>query len=111
MTIEQLIEFRRSREQLVKRVASAALPTEHGEFVAHVYDCPSQNRQHIALVMGKISPERPVMVRVHSQCLTGDTLYSVRCDCHDQLEAAMKKIGERGEGRAHAAEREHPLRP
>ena len=98
VTIEQLIEYRRSKEQLVKRVASAKLPTAYGPFIAHVYDCPSQNLQHIALVMGAISPARPTLVRVHSQCLTGDTLHSVRCDCHDQLEAAMRKIKERGEG-------------
>jgi 3,4-dihydroxy 2-butanone 4-phosphate synthase/GTP cyclohydrolase II len=98
ITIDQLIEYRRAKEQLVKRVASAKLPTEYGPFIAHVYDCPSQNIQHVALVMGSISPNRPTLTRVHSQCLTGDTLHSIRCDCRDQLEAAMRKIGERGEG-------------
>ena len=80
VTIRQLIEHRRASEQLVKRIASARLPTAFGLFTAHVYDCPSQNLQ------------------VHSQCLTGDALHSVRCDCHDQLESAMRKIQERGEG-------------
>jgi 3,4-dihydroxy 2-butanone 4-phosphate synthase/GTP cyclohydrolase II len=98
LSIEQLIEYRRYREKLVVRVASAQLPTEFGMFTAHVYECPSQNREHMALVMGKISPDRPVLVRVHSQCLTGDTLHSIRCDCHDQLKTAMKKVGEKGEG-------------
>lgn len=98
VTIEQLIEYRRSTEQLVKRIATARLPTAFGPFTAHVYDCPSQNLQHIALVMGSVSPERPTLVRVHSQCLTGDTLHSIRCDCHDQLEAAMRKVRDRGEG-------------
>ena len=98
LTIEQLIEYRRYREKLVTRVASAQLPTEFGKFTAHVYECPSQNREHMALVMGKVSPDRPVLVRVHSQCLTGDTLHSIRCDCHDQLKTAMKKVGEKGEG-------------
>ena len=98
LNIEQLIEYRRYREKLVVRVASAQLPTEFGNFTAHVYECPSQNREHIALVMGKISADRPVLVRVHSQCVTGDTLYSIRCDCREQLATAMKKVGEKGEG-------------
>jgi 3,4-dihydroxy 2-butanone 4-phosphate synthase/GTP cyclohydrolase II len=98
VTIEQLIEYRRSREQLVRRVASARLPTAFGLFTAHVYDCPSQNLQHVALVMGRVAADRPALVRVHSQCLTGDTLRSVRCDCHDQLEAAMRMIQGRGAG-------------
>ncbi len=98
LSIEQLIEYRRYREKLVDRVASAQLPTEFGNFTAHVYECPSQNREHLALVMGKVSPDRPVLVRVHSQCVTGDTLHSIRCDCREQLAAAMKKVGEKGEG-------------
>jgi 3,4-dihydroxy 2-butanone 4-phosphate synthase/GTP cyclohydrolase II len=98
VTIEELIEYRRYHERLVERVSSAHLPTEFGHFIAHVYDCPSQNREHLALVMGKINPEAPVLVRVHSQCVTGDTLHSVRCDCRDQLAMAMKKIGEEGRG-------------
>ena len=98
LNIEQLIEYRRYREKLVVRVASAQLPTEFGNFTAHVYEVPSQNREHLALVMGRVSPDRPVLVRVHSQCLTGDTLYSIRCDCREQLATAMKKIGEKGEG-------------
>lgn len=98
LNIEELIEYRKYREKLVSRVASAHLPTKFGAFTVHVYDCPSQNREHLALVMGKISPDRPVLVRVHSQCLTGDTLHSIRCDCHDQLTTAMKEIAKRGEG-------------
>jgi 3,4-dihydroxy 2-butanone 4-phosphate synthase / GTP cyclohydrolase II len=98
VTISDLIEYRRYHERLVERVASAHLPTEFGPFTAHVYDCPSQNREHIALVMGRIVEEEPVLVRVHSQCVTGDTLHSVRCDCRDQLATAMKKISEAGRG-------------
>jgi 3,4-dihydroxy 2-butanone 4-phosphate synthase/GTP cyclohydrolase II len=96
--IEQLIEYRRYREKLVTRLASAQLPTDFGMFTAYVYECPSQNREHLALVMGKISPDRPALVRVHSQCITGDTLHSIRCDCREQLKTAMKKVGEKGEG-------------
>jgi len=98
INIEELIEYRRYSERLVERVASAHLPTEFGTFTAYVYDCPSQNREHLALVMGRISPQRPALVRVHSQCLTGDTLHSIRCDCREQLATAMKKISEKGEG-------------
>jgi len=98
ITIEELTEYRRYREHLVQHVASARLPTEFGMFTAHVFAVPSQNREHVALVMGRISPDRPVLVRVHSQCLTGDTLHSTRCDCRDQLAAAMKTISEGGGG-------------
>ena len=98
LSIEQLIEYRRYREKLVTRLASAQLPTDFGTFTAYVYECPSQNREHLALVMGKISADRPVLVRVHSQCVTGDTLHSIRCDCREQLTTAMKKVGEKGEG-------------
>ncbi len=98
ITIEELIEYRRHHECLVERVASAQLPTQFGTFTAHVYDCPSQNREHLALVMGRISPEHPVLVRVHSQCLTGDTLHSLRCDCREQLAAGMRKIAQKKQG-------------
>jgi 3,4-dihydroxy 2-butanone 4-phosphate synthase / GTP cyclohydrolase II len=98
ITIEQLIEYRKHTEKLVDRVASAQLPTEYGTFMAYVYSCPSQNREHLALVMGRVSSSRPVLVRVHSQCLTGDTLHSLRCDCREQLDSAMRKVAEHGEG-------------
>lgn len=98
ITIEQLIDYRKNTEKLVDRVASAHLPTEFGNFTAYVYGVPSQNREHVALVMGCISPDRPALVRVHSQCLTGDTLHSIRCDCREQLVSAMRKVSENGEG-------------
>lgn len=98
ITIEQLIEYRKNTEKLVERVATAQLPTEFGYFTAHVYSCPSQNREHLALVMGRISAARAALVRVHSQCLTGDTLHSIRCDCREQLASAMRKVSEKGEG-------------
>lgn len=98
ITIEQLIEYRKSTEKLVERVATAHLPTEFGEFTAHVYSVPSQNREHVALVMGRVQPNRPALVRVHSQCLTGDTLHSIRCDCREQLTSALRQVAEKGEG-------------
>lgn len=98
ITIEQLIDYRRNKEKLVERVASARLPTEYGTFTAHVYECPSQNREHLALVMGSVTPDPPMLVRVHSQCMTGDTFHSVRCDCREQLDTAMKRISQEGRG-------------
>ena len=98
ISIEQLIEYRKGTEKLVDRVATAQLPTEFGDFTAHVYSCPSQNREHLALVKGRVSPNRPALVRVHSQCLTGDALHSVRCDCREQLQSAMRQVAEHGEG-------------
>ncbi|MGH9435494.1 MAG: GTP cyclohydrolase II [Terriglobia bacterium] len=98
ITIEQLIDYRKNTEKLVDRVASAQLPTDFGNFTAYVYSCPSQNREHLALVMGRISPSRPALVRVHSQCLTGDTLSSIRCDCRAQLQAAMRAVADNREG-------------
>ncbi|HEX5483886.1 MAG TPA: bifunctional 3,4-dihydroxy-2-butanone-4-phosphate synthase/GTP cyclohydrolase II [Terriglobia bacterium] len=98
ISIEQLIEYRKNTEKLVDRAATAQLPTEYGYFTAYVYSCPSQNREHLALVMGSISPSRPALVRVHSQCLTGDVLHSVRCDCREQLDSAMRQVAAKGEG-------------
>lgn len=98
ITIEQLIEYRKNTEKLVERVATANLPTEFGNFTAYVYSVPSQNREHVALVMGRVQPGRPALVRVHSQCLTGDTLHSIRCDCREQLTSALRKVADNGEG-------------
>ncbi len=96
--ISQLAEYRRYTEKLVERVATSQLPTRYGKFTIFVYDCPSMNREHVALVRGKVPKDRPVLVRVHSQCLTGDTLASVRCDCREQLDSALRQIGQEGEG-------------
>jgi 3,4-dihydroxy 2-butanone 4-phosphate synthase/GTP cyclohydrolase II len=96
--ISELAEYRRYTEKLVERVATSQLPTRFGEFTLHVYDCPSMNREHIAMVKGQIQSDRAVLVRVHSQCVTGDTLSSVRCDCREQLDSALRHIEERGQG-------------
>jgi 3,4-dihydroxy 2-butanone 4-phosphate synthase / GTP cyclohydrolase II len=98
ITVRSLIEYRLQGEKLVKRVVSATIPTMYGDFTIHVYQSDTDQKDHIALVKGDIKPEKPVFVRVHSECLTGDVFGSLRCDCGDQLDAALKKVGEVGEG-------------
>ncbi len=98
ITIADLVQFRVKNESLVKRVATAKLPTEFGEFQVHIFENLLDKQEHAALVMGDISDGKDVLVRVHSSCLTGDVLHSVRCDCGAQLEAAMERIGKEGRG-------------
>jgi GTP cyclohydrolase II len=81
-----------------ERIATSALPTKYGEFRIHVYKSRIENVEQVALVMGDVSGKERVLVRVHSECLTGDVLGSQRCDCGEQLDAAMKKIVEEGSG-------------
>lgn len=97
VTVADLIAYRHRHEQLVHRVAEAKLPTPHGEFTAIAYKSETDTDEHLALVMGDITTDEPVLVRVHSQCLTGEVFGSLRCDCGDQIEMAMKNIA--GEGR------------
>ncbi len=91
-TIASLIEYRRRFEKLVQRVVTTKLPTEFGEFELVLYGTSVDDRHHLALVKGNVADGRPVLVRVHSQCLTGDVLMSLRCDCGSQLHRAMEKI-------------------
>ncbi len=98
ITIKDLIEYRRRKEHLVHRVATANLPTRFGEFTIHIYESDIDPNDHVALVKGEINPEKPILVRVHSQCLTGDVFHSLRCDCGDQLEKALQMIEHEGEG-------------
>lgn len=98
VTIKDLVSYRLRNEQLVHRSAVAAMPTEFGEFRAVVFENEIDRVDHIALVMGEIDPEEPVLIRVHSECLTGDAFGSLRCDCGEQLEAAMRMIAEEGKG-------------
>jgi 3,4-dihydroxy 2-butanone 4-phosphate synthase/GTP cyclohydrolase II len=87
--IENLFSVRRSR---VRRAATAQLPTEYGAFQIHVYESPHDRKTHVALVHGRIGDGEGVLARMHSSCLTGDVLHSVRCDCGQQLESAMQRI-------------------
>lgn len=98
ITICDLIEFRRRREKLVRRVAEASLPTKFGEFKLVAYEGTLDGSQSIALVMGKPWEDSPALVRVHSQCITGDVFGSLRCDCGDQLTEALRMIAKVGSG-------------
>ncbi len=99
VTIADIIEYRLKRDRLVKRAAEAALPTKYGgEFRAIAFVNEVDTHEHLALVKGEINPDEPVLVRVHSECLTGDVLGSERCDCGDQLKGAMKMIEKAGKG-------------
>ena len=97
-TIADLVEYRLRHESFVHRRATTMLPTYFGEFTAIVYDNDMDDNQHLALVKGEIVPDEPILVRVHSECVTGDVFHSLRCDCGDQLEAAMAKVEEEGKG-------------
>jgi 3,4-dihydroxy 2-butanone 4-phosphate synthase/GTP cyclohydrolase II len=92
ITVRDLIAYRMHHERLVERMAAPSLPTRYGDFCVHAYRASVTGEEHVALVMGKIDPEDPVLVRVHSQCLTGDVFGSVRCDCGPQLETALERI-------------------
>lgn len=97
-TIQSLIAYRRLREKLVEREQIVRMPTDYGEFELHLYRSKLDGIHHLALVKGRISPEKPTLVRVHSECLTGDVFGSRRCDCGNQLHAALRQISEEGNG-------------
>ena len=98
VTVADLISYRLRHETLVKEVASPRLPTEYGEFRIHAYRSDVTGDENVALVMGEIDPDEPILVRVHSQCLTGDIFGSARCDCGPQLHQALSRIGAEGRG-------------
>jgi len=98
ISIADLIRYRRHHEKLVNRIAEATLPTEYGEFQAVVFESLLDGEQHIALVYGDLSTAKDPLVRVHSECLTGDAFGSLRCDCGPQLQTAMAKIAAEGAG-------------
>lgn len=97
-SIEDLIAYRRSREKLVEAEQVIKLPTSYGEFDLHLYRSTLDGQHHLALVKGKISPRKGTLVRVHSECLTGDVFGSCRCDCGNQLHAALAQIEATGNG-------------
>lgn len=98
ITIQDLIQYRNQKENLIQREVEIKLPTEGGTFQAVAYTNQLDNKEHIALVKGTIDPDVPTLVRVHSECLTGDVFHSYRCDCGPQLDAALKQIHEEGTG-------------
>ena len=98
ISIAELIRYRRQHEKLVKRVAEARIPPDWGDFTCYVYESLLDGEQHVALAKGAVQGEEDVLVRVHSECLTGDVFGSLRCDCGVQLDAAMRRIAEEGLG-------------
>src|SRR5438128_12344857 len=97
-TIQSLIAHRRVREKLVELEQIVKLPTDYGDFDLHLYRSKLDGRHHLALVKGRIDKNKPTLVRVHSQCLTGDVFASHSCDCVNQLHAALPHIQEEGNG-------------
>ncbi|HET6663508.1 MAG TPA: bifunctional 3,4-dihydroxy-2-butanone-4-phosphate synthase/GTP cyclohydrolase II [Acidimicrobiales bacterium] len=98
ISIADLIRYRRQNEKLVRRVAEARIPTEWGDFTCYAYESVLDGEHHIAFVKGAVQGQDNVLVRVHSECLTGDVFGSLRCDCGLQLQAAMKQVAEEGMG-------------
>ena len=98
ISIADLIEYRRRSEKLVRKLAEAGIPTIYGEFRAHAYESAVDGRVHVAMVMGEVGDGKDILVRVHSECLTGDVFQSRRCDCGTQLDDALGKIGVEGRG-------------
>lgn len=97
-TIADLIEYRKAKEQIVSRQSRALLPTKYGDFEIYTYENTITGDHHVALVMGDVSDGEPVLCRIHSECLTGDVFGSIKCDCGQQLDAAMKRIADEGRG-------------
>ncbi|MCL0034667.1 bifunctional 3,4-dihydroxy-2-butanone-4-phosphate synthase/GTP cyclohydrolase II [Dehalococcoidia bacterium] len=98
VSVAQLIAYRRRHDKLVKRVAEARLPTAYGEFTAIAYNSVIDSDEHVALVKGEVDGDEPILVRVHSECLTGDVFGSLRCDCGEQIPMAMEAIASEGRG-------------
>ncbi len=98
ISIADLIEYRMKRESLIKKEAEANLPTIYGQWKIYAYTSLVDNKEHVALVMGEIKEDEPVLVRVHSECLTGDVFGSLKCDCRSQLHRAMEMIAKEGKG-------------
>jgi len=98
ISISDLITYRRRYEKMVKKITEAKLPTNYGEFTVMAYKNSVDKTEHVAMVKGDVSGKEPVLVRVHSECLTGDVFKSLRCDCGEQFELAMQKINEEGRG-------------
>ncbi len=98
ITIRDLIAYRSMHDRLVRQVVCTKFPTRYGEFILHLYESDIDEHHHLALVKGKIDPGQPILVRVHSECLTGDVFGSMRCDCGEQLHKALEAIEKEGSG-------------
>ena len=98
LTVQDLIKYRLQKEKLIDKITEINFPTEHGHFRLHLYKSVLDGKKQIALVKGTINPGEPVLIRMHSECLTGDVFHSLRCDCHDQLNTSLDMIEENGSG-------------
>jgi 3,4-dihydroxy 2-butanone 4-phosphate synthase / GTP cyclohydrolase II len=98
LTVQDLIKYRLQKEKLVEKVTEINFPTEHGHFRLHLYKSVLDGKKQIALVKGTVNPDEPILIRMHSECLTGDVFHSLRCDCHDQLNTSLDMIEENGSG-------------
>jgi len=98
ISIADLIRYRRHREKLVRRISEARIPTKYGEFTAYVFESLLDGTEHMAFVRGEVAGKSNVLVRVHSECLTGDVFGSIRCDCGLQLDLALERVAEENEG-------------
>ncbi len=98
ITVRDLIEYRMTKEKLVEKLAETHLPTKYGSFTIHMYRSETDSKEHLALTKGEIIPDKPVLVRVHSECLTGDLFGSMRCDCNEQLISALRMVEKAGSG-------------
>ncbi|MEK7671644.1 MAG: bifunctional 3,4-dihydroxy-2-butanone-4-phosphate synthase/GTP cyclohydrolase II [Bacteroidota bacterium] len=98
VTVRDLIEYRMTKEKLVQKLVQTSLPTKYGTFQIHMYRSGTDSKEHIALTKGEIIPDKPLLVRVHSECLTGDLFGSMRCDCNEQLFSALRMVEKAGTG-------------
>ncbi|MBT5872075.1 MAG: bifunctional 3,4-dihydroxy-2-butanone-4-phosphate synthase/GTP cyclohydrolase II [Candidatus Latescibacteria bacterium] len=98
ITIKDLIAYRKKTERLIKRIVTTPMPSRYGEFTSHLYEDTLTGEHHVALVKGDVADAKDVLVRVHSQCLTGDVFGSLRCDCGEQLQKALQQINDAGRG-------------
>ncbi|MCH8326480.1 MAG: bifunctional 3,4-dihydroxy-2-butanone-4-phosphate synthase/GTP cyclohydrolase II [Bacteroidetes bacterium] len=98
LTVQNLIHYRIQREKLIDKITDINFPTQHGQFRLHLYQSLLDGKKQIAVVKGKINSEEPILVRMHSECLTGDVFHSLRCDCNDQLNSALDIVNKNGSG-------------
>lgn len=98
VSVREIISYRLRNENLIKKITDVNFPTSHGRFRLHLYKSLIDGKEQTALVKGRIDPEKPLLVRIHSECLTGDVFHSLRCDCHDQLNSALQLIEKNGSG-------------
>ncbi|HSP88925.1 MAG TPA: bifunctional 3,4-dihydroxy-2-butanone-4-phosphate synthase/GTP cyclohydrolase II [Ignavibacteriaceae bacterium] len=98
ITVKEIISYRLKKERLISKITDVNFPTKHGKFKLFLYQSSLDKKKQIALVKGNLKPDEPVLVRMHSECLTGDVFHSLRCDCHDQLNAALDIIEKEGTG-------------